>query len=1170
MGGQRNSGLFTYSRLSQPDIKSAKSLTNELNFLSLNVCGLKSKSIVPEFQSLISNFDIVGFQETRLDRMNEEQFLPDFHLYFKSRHKSSRFKSGGLGLAVRKSISKYITVLENSSKLALWFKISNKLTGYKDDILGGVVYVPPENTKYSVNEPFTELENELNLFRQRYKSIVLLGDFNARTSSRQDYIEVDKFIAHEQNFDDIYTDSETQFSLLETANVSVKRMSLDQKVNNYGYQLLDLCKSQDIFIVNGRVFPDSKVGGTTCRDASVVDYFICSVDMFNVICEFSVLEFCDLYSDIHNPITLSLNVRLLNDFSNQNNEPISEKVRLWNNAQQEKFLENFDWQLHSEIDKQLLELSNDENITQVRIDQVVEKCSSLFITSAKNAFGTILSGNKTFDSSSQWFGPDCKKARRAFFTAKRNYKTRKSETNKTILKQKSKAYKNMIRKHHKLFKKKKIKKLRNLKSKNPKAYWKILNPKNRNENVGCNLNDFYDFFQEINSADNDENNEDYVPDISNDEINKPISKAEIEKAIKSLNNNKACALDNILNEHLKASKDAMINIYEKLFNIILNTGFFPSSWAIGVIKPVYKNKGAKDDPKNYRPITLLSCFSKLFTSIINNRLNNFSEQFNIIEPNQAGFRKGFSATDNLFILYTLVNILSKNKKKLFSAFIDFKSAFDTVWRVGLWKKLLRYNINGKVFNVIKNMYSNVKSCVRLNTDHSNFFSCNLGVRQGENLSPFLFSIFLNDLEEYLRNNNVDDINCETPEIENELYIYLKLSILLYADDTVILSESDSGLQHALNVFYSYCNEWQLNVNVEKTKVLIFSKGRPNRNYNFVFNDKQLEIVNEYKYLGIYMSRSGSFLKTKKYIAEQGSKAMYSLLSRVRKLDLPFDIIIDLYNKMVLPVLLYGCELWGYGNLEVIERVQLKFFKSLYYLKRSTPNFMIYGEFGIFPLRIEIQSRMISFWTKLLNYHNNKLSSVMYMILLSLNRQEIKNAWILEVKNILVQCGMSGFWDLQVVNNPKWLKEAVKLKLKDIFINSWFNTMEASRSGANYCLFKENFESESYLRKLDFNQARSLLAFRTRNHKLPVEITRWNKNINIIMSDKCVLCNQDKGDEFHVLLSCRTLMSSRKQYLPTWCNKRPNILKYKKLMQSQNIKVLRNLSAFIKIILQLHV
>lgn len=209
MGGQRNSGLFTYSRLSQSDIKSAKSLTNELNFLSLNVCGLKSKSIVPEFQSLISNFDIVGFQETRLDRMNEEQFLPDFHLYFKSRHKSSRFKSGGLGLAVRKSISKYITVLENSSKLALWFKISNKLTGYKDDILGGVVYVPPENTKYSVNEPFTELENELNLFRQRYKSIVLLGDFNARTSSRQDYIEVDKFIAHEQNFDDIYTDSET-------------------------------------------------------------------------------------------------------------------------------------------------------------------------------------------------------------------------------------------------------------------------------------------------------------------------------------------------------------------------------------------------------------------------------------------------------------------------------------------------------------------------------------------------------------------------------------------------------------------------------------------------------------------------------------------------------------------------------------------------------------------------------------------------------------------------------------------------------------------------------------------------------------------------------------------------------------------------------------------------
>ncbi|MEW8546102.1 MAG: reverse transcriptase family protein, partial [Candidatus Thiodiazotropha sp.] len=271
---------------------------------------------------------------------------------------------------------------------------------------------------------------------------------------------------------------------------------------------------------------------------------------------------------------------------------------------------------------------------------------------------------------------------------------------------------------------------------------------------------------------------------------------------------------------------------------------------------------------------------------------------------KLGLEKGFSTTDNLFILYSLINILSNNKKKLFSAFIGFKSAFDTVWRLGLWRKLLRYNINGRVFTVIKNMYSNVKSYVRLNTDHSNFFTCNMGVRQGENLSPFLFSIFLNDLEEYLRNNDVDGINCETPDIENELYIYLKLCILLYADDTVILSESETGLQHALNVFQNYCKEWQLTVNVDKTKVLIFSKGRPNRNYNFVFNDKQLEIVNEYKYLGIFMSRSGSFLKTKKYIAEQGSKAMYSLLSKVRKFDLPFDITIDLYNKMVLPVLLY--------------------------------------------------------------------------------------------------------------------------------------------------------------------------------------------------------------------------------------------------------------------------
>lgn len=128
---------------------------SNLKLLSLNVCGLKSKLIIPEFKDLLSDHDIIGFQETKLDFVDEEQFCHGFYMFYKSRHKVSKDKSGGLAIAVKNSIAKYISILETASKLVLWFKISNKLTGYSDDTLGGLVYIPPEQTRYSVDEiPF--------------------------------------------------------------------------------------------------------------------------------------------------------------------------------------------------------------------------------------------------------------------------------------------------------------------------------------------------------------------------------------------------------------------------------------------------------------------------------------------------------------------------------------------------------------------------------------------------------------------------------------------------------------------------------------------------------------------------------------------------------------------------------------------------------------------------------------------------------------------------------------------------------------------------------------------------------------------------------------------------------------------------------------------------------
>ena len=125
----------------------------------------------------------------------------------------------------------------------------------------------------------------------------------------------------------------------------------------------------------------------------------------------------------------------------------------------------------------------------------------------------------------------------------------------------------------------------------------------------------------------------------------------------------------------------------------------------------------------------------------------------------------------------------------------------------------------------------------------------------------------------------------------------------------------------------------LTINTSKSNVLIFSRARM-PHYEFTLNGTPLEVVSEYKYLGILFCRSGSFLRAKKHIADQARKAIFALLKKVKQLLLPVDIQIDLFTKCIRPILLYGCEVWGYGNMAIIEQVQLRFLKLVLNLKKK--------------------------------------------------------------------------------------------------------------------------------------------------------------------------------------------------------------------------------------------
>ena len=192
--------------------------------------------------------------------------------------------------------------------------------------------------------------------------------------------------------------------------------------------------------------------------------------------------------------------------------------------------------------------------------------------------------------------------------------------------------------------------------------------------------------------------------------------------------------------------------------------------------------------------------------MLNNRLDDWAEKYRAYIEAQFGFRKGRGTVDAIFVLFNLMQMYIEDGKKLYAFFIDFSKAFDYVVHDNLWYKLLNIGVRGKMFTIIHSMYSCVKTKVLTQGTASDLFYCSLRVRQGECLSPFLFSMFINHREESL--------NTVTQGITVG---YLKLFLLLYADDAVIFADTPDALQNSIKQLYFYCNKWKFKLNTNKSE-----------------------------------------------------------------------------------------------------------------------------------------------------------------------------------------------------------------------------------------------------------------------------------------------------------------------------------------------------------------
>ena len=274
---------------------------------------------------------------------------------------------------------------------------------------------------------------------------------------------------------------------------------------------------------------------------------------------------------------------------------------------------------------------NGENITQESVDNVAQELCNLCINPAKHIgickeLKKCKPNQKKYPCNNKpWFDTNCHDKRKEYIRVKNSLKKVEPIEKMIQLQQHAKAYKQHIKRAKKAYTKELHKKLRNLKNTNPKEYWDMIGNKDKGA-TSCRiaLETFQNFFAKLSkkpeSDQNNEMTEDFDPremtQTINEDINVNFTLSEVQVQIRKLKNRKACGIDNIINEFLKNCPTNIVEIVVKLFNIVLQNGVVPESWCIGMIKPLYKNKGSADDPDNYRGITLLSCIAKLVLTVV--------------------------------------------------------------------------------------------------------------------------------------------------------------------------------------------------------------------------------------------------------------------------------------------------------------------------------------------------------------------------------------------------------------------------------------------------------------------------------------------------------------------------------------------------------------------------
>ena len=384
-----------------------------------------------------------------------------------------------------------------------------------------------------------------------------------------------------------------------------------------------------------------------------------------------------------------------------------------------------------------------------------------------------------------------------------------------------------------------------------------------------------------------------------------ILEVEVMHAMKKMKTGKASGPDNIRVEMLEPLEELGITVLTDLLNEIYEAGQIPADLTKSIFITLPKKPGAIGCDL-HSTISLMSHITKILLRIIMKRARNKLNPE--LSEEQCGFVEGKGTTNAIFILRNIIERCLEVKKDVYLCFIDYTKAFDRVQHSKLIDILENLDIDGKDLRIIKNLYWEQSAAVKIGNEVSKFQPIKRGVRQGCVLSPDLFSIYT---EQIMRNiKDMPGILINGQNINN----------VRYADDTTLIAENEQDLQRILNKVIVESERMGLELNKNKTQIMVITRKTIIQNCSIQIKDTVLKQVKSFKYLGTIIDENGkSSTEIKSRIGK--AKAAFQNMNQIfRSWDISQRNKIRILKCYIEPIATYACETWTLTP-ELIRRLE---------------------------------------------------------------------------------------------------------------------------------------------------------------------------------------------------------------------------------------------------------